>query len=116
MRRVISNELHVFFTRKNAPFVPTTAHGVKSSHISRVHVASQNSCTFSPRGTKKHRCRKSFCILTRHAVMYDNDVDDDDDNDDDHGDDDTRNVLGIPSLSGAQAGRLCLIIQIAQSL
>ena len=36
--RAIANELHGFFTSKTAPFVPTTAHGVESPHVSRVHV------------------------------------------------------------------------------
>ena len=63
MRGVISNELHVFFTRKTASFVPTTAHGVKSPHVSRVHVAGQNSCTFSPFGTKNTEVESHFVCI-----------------------------------------------------
>ena len=60
MRGVVSNELHVFLTSKTAPFVPTTAHGVECPHVSRVHVAGQNSCTFSPFGTKSIEVERHF--------------------------------------------------------
>ena len=60
MKSVMANKLHVFLASKSAPYVPTTANGVECPHISRVNVAGQKRCTFSPFGTKSTEVKSHF--------------------------------------------------------
>ena len=49
-----------FSSKKLHRFVPTTAHGVESPHVNRVHVAGQNNCAFPPLGTKSTESESHF--------------------------------------------------------
>ena len=46
MRRVVTDEMHVFFTSKTASFVSVTGNGVESPHVSRVHATARTVVRF----------------------------------------------------------------------